>query len=260
MSLTDEVKAHALSVEADLVGVASVDRFEGAPENFNPQTLLPQTKSVISMAIRHLHGVLVPQRELVENYQYQIFGYGWLSHIRLNWVAFEVSRFLEDRGYITLPFPSFCETQNPPGARRRGASISNRHAAVAAGVAEFGWHNLAMTPKFGTKQRYVTVMTSAELEPDPMLEVGLCDYPNCRICVEKCPAGAIHPEEPVTFDLAGKTINMSKLDKPACVRYHHGESPETFLFQPARQFTTFTMGGHCGMCLINCPKGEYKPK
>ena len=56
------------------------------------------------------------------------------------------------------------------GLQGKSAAISNWHSAAAAGVAKFGWNNLAMSPGFGTKQRYVTVMTSAELEPDPMIE------------------------------------------------------------------------------------------
>lgn len=101
MSFTDEVKSLVLELGADLVGVAPIERFEGSPEHFHPQRLLPQTKSVMSIAIRHLNGVLVPQRNMVENFPYQTYGYGWVSNIRLNWVAFEISRFLEDNGHTS---------------------------------------------------------------------------------------------------------------------------------------------------------------
>jgi len=62
----------------------------------------------------------------VEHYPYQTFGYGWLSSIRLNWVAFEVARFLENQGHLTCPYPSFFQGKK--------AAISNRHSAVAAGI------------------------------------------------------------------------------------------------------------------------------
>ncbi len=251
MSLTDQVKSLALELGADLVGIAPIERFAGAPEFYHPQGLLPQTKSVISIAIRHLHGTLIPQKSLVENYPYQIFGYGWLSHIRLNSVAFEVSRFLEDQGYITCPFPSFCQGE--------GTGISNRHTAVAAGLAKFGWHNLAMTPEFGSKQRFVTVLTTAELEPDPMIEEELCDFEACLKCVDACPMEAISPDESVTFEIAGRPIRMAKVDKDKCGACSGGRG-KAFKSIESRLHVTFTGGGYCGMCLIHCPKGVYAPQ
>ena len=248
MSLTDDVKSLALELGADLIGVAPIERFEGAPQLYHPQGLLPQTKSVISIAIRHLHGLLVPQKDWVEHYPYQTYGYGWLSNIRLNWVAFEVARFLEDQGYITCPYPSFFQGKK--------AAISNRHSAVAAGVARFGWNNLAMSPKFGTKQRFVTVMTTAKLEPDPMLENDLCDM--CLKCVDACPVGAISRDEAVEFEIAGYPVRMAKLDKSKCGPCHSGKGPGFETSYPT--FVTFSGGGHCGMCLIHCPKGTYAPQ
>ncbi len=248
MSLTGDVKSLALELGADLVGVAPVERFDGAPELYHPQGLLPQTESVISIAIRHLHGLLVPQKNRVEHYPYQTYGYGWLSNIRLNWVAFEVARFLEDQGYITCPYPSFFQG--------KGAAISNRHSAVAAGIARFGWHNLAMSPRFGTKQRFVTVMTSAELEPDPMIDDDLCDM--CLECVDACPVGAISRDEATEFEIAGRHVRMARLDKGKCGACHSGKGGGFEDSYPT--FVTFSGGGHCGMCLIHCPKGTYAPQ
>ena len=247
MNLTEDLKSKAKKLGADLVGIAPIERFEGAPKLYHPQNLLPQTKSVISIAIRQLHGTLAPQEYWVEHYQYQTYGYGWLSNIRLNWVAFEIGRFLEDKGYLTCPYPSFFQGKK--------AAISNRHSAVAAGIAKFGWNNLAMSPRFGTKQRFVTVMTTAELEPDPMIEDDICD--KCMKCVDACPVGAISRDEPVEFEIAGHPIRMAKVDKGKCGPCHSGKGPGFENSYPT--FVTFSGGGHCGMCLIKCPKGTYKP-
>ena len=248
MSLTSESKSLAMELGADLVGIAPIERFQGAPDFYHPSNLLPQTQSVISMAIRHLHGVLEPQKGWVEHFPYQTYEYGWLSNIRLNWVAFEVARFLEDCGYITCPYPSFFQGKKQ--------AISNRHSAVAAGIATFGWNNLAMSPRFGAKQRFVTVLTTAKLDPDPMIVDDLCD--NCMACVDACPSGALSRDEAVEFEIAGRPVRMAKFDRSKCGPYHSGKEGGFEASYPT--FVTFSGGGHCGMCLVNCPKGTYAPK
>jgi len=243
MSLTEDVKAFAREQGADLVGVAPIERFEGSPDFYHPRTLLPHTRSVVSIAIRHLNGVLVPQKNRVEHYPYQSLGYGWVSNIRLNWIAFELARFLEDRGHITCPFPSFFQGKK--------AGISNRHAAALAGLSRFGWSNLAMTPEYGPRQRFVTVLTAAELEPDPLLEDELCD--GCMKCVKACPVGALSRDEAVEYELAGRPVRMAKLDRGKCGPCHAGQGGGFEGGNPAH--VTFSDGGHCGMCLIHCSKG-----
>ena len=300
-TLTKDVKKRAKDLGADLVGVASIERFEGAPKKFHPLTLLPKAKSIVSVAVRIPHGVLIPQKALVENYQYQIFGYGFLSHIRLNWIIFELARFLEDKGFLSLPFPSFCESQGDSyagetGARpfswqyseegvQKGASISNRHAAVVAGLGELSISNLFLSPQFGAKQRLATLITTAELSQDPLFSGKICD--ECMICEKVCPPGAIDGNESVKYEIAGRKIEVAKLNKQKCSWYHMGFSTKTFgnvelaepetitwdymtkmrkviddnsPLQTARTHSTFTPGGYCAMCLISCPKGEFNPK
>ena len=63
--LTQAVKEKALSMGANLLGIAPMERMEGAPPELHHQRLLPETKSIVSMAYRinnavqklHLRGV-----------------------------------------------------------------------------------------------------------------------------------------------------------------------------------------------------------
>jgi len=54
-------------------------------------------------------------------------------------------------------------------------SISQRHAAVAAGLGEFGWLGIVLTRNSGLGTGFGAILTTAELEPDPM-------YSGPRIC------------------------------------------------------------------------------
>jgi len=282
--LTEKIREYALKIGADEIGFSNIERFSEAPPQYQPLALLPTAKSIICMSIRILKGVQIPQKNLVQNYQYQMFGYGWLSNIRLNNLGFEVARYIEDEGFTSLPFPSFCDSQNPElqpeWARRVKPVISNRHAAVACGIATFGWNNLALTKKYGSRNRFVTIITNAKLEPTPMIEEEYCK--NCGMCVKKCPGKAIAKEASVSFNIGGKKIKIAELKRPTCSWYHDGMATETFGTVPfvrskeptwdevyakrravdmlsPNQFggriIAFTTGGHCGQCLLQCPVG-----
>ena len=58
VKLTEEVKAEALEAGADLVGIASIDRFDNAPEGFHPRGIFSKTQSVIVVACRMVRGAL----------------------------------------------------------------------------------------------------------------------------------------------------------------------------------------------------------
>ena len=99
-------------------------------------------------------------------------------------------------------------------------------------------------------------MTTAELESDPMIEDELCD--RCMKCVDACPVEAFGRDEVVEFEIAGHPVRMAKLDKSKCGPCHSGKGPGFETSYPT--FVTFSGGGHCGMCLIHCPKGTYAPQ
>ena len=90
--LTDEVKQLASSLGADIVGVAPAQRLATTP-GYRPLDLLPNASSVVVIGRRVLRGALGK-------------GYGRsvayvLTHlnIKLNEIAYEVARWLEDQGY-----------------------------------------------------------------------------------------------------------------------------------------------------------------
>ena len=79
--------------------------------------------------------------------------------------------------------------------------VSLRHAAVAAGLGNFGRHNLVIRPRMGSRVVFTAVITNLELSSDPPVTERLCT--DCNICVENCPAHALDEE--------GKTDDMKCL-------------------------------------------------
>jgi NAD-dependent dihydropyrimidine dehydrogenase PreA subunit len=82
--------------------------------------------------------------------------------------------------------------------------VSLRHAAIAAGLGNFGRHNLVIHPQIGSRVVFTAVMTNLDLPSDPPVSERICT--DCNICVENCPAHALDEE--------GKTDDMKCL-KPA---------------------------------------------
>jgi len=183
----NSVKALAFSLGADLVGIAPVERFEEAPIMISPKGHLPSAKSVIVVAVHHPDASIElggePSPHDVGPYNIQ-----GAMNTKLDFISFRIARYLEEGGYDALPIPVTNVWRYRPYkdiSTSFTADLSQRHAAVAAGLGELGWSGLLLTPEFGPRQRITSVITSAPLEPDPMYQgPPLCD--RCGRCIEGC--------------------------------------------------------------------------
>jgi epoxyqueuosine reductase QueG len=66
------------------------------------------------------------------------------------------------------------------------------HAALLAGLGTFGVNNMILTPEYGPRVRFGSILSSADLPPDNILEMQLCNH--CMRCVEMCPSNSINRE------------------------------------------------------------------
>ncbi len=220
-SLTDKVKSLAKDNRMDLVGVASIDRYEHAPEMVHPRAHLPEANAVIAMAIRYPDAMFVNAGAgeaesifSIENYQNKVIGKNLYN------AALRVTRLLEDAGYKTVPMMVSGRWRLHPYKSIKTewcADFSNRHAAVAAGLGEFGLHALCITPQYGMRQRFISVVTEAPLDADPMYSgPSLCD--KCMLCFKSCPVKAIDvkPENLEKVQIGSRTFEYAKVDHWRC--------------------------------------------
>ena len=216
MDLKNEIQKLALEeLDMDLIGVSGVDRLANAPEGHRPTDLLPGAKSVISMATRLSDGVMQAifraHEDGLRHAQciYSTHGYSLIPNLSLKFAAYKMARFLEKKGFISTPLPS-----GPGGG---GAPFSHRHAAVAAGLGEFGWSGILVTPQYGPRVRLVSVLTRAEIEPDSMYPGGtICNRSVCQICLDICPTGAISATRNRSVNMGGKYFQYGWVDFPKC--------------------------------------------
>lgn len=224
-----EAKEFAKSLGADLVGVASMDRFESAPPEMDPRHIFPDAKSAIVLALRIPRGCFRGIEEGTYFAAMNVIGYGGINLVFGPYLLWRLTQFLEDHGYEAVPI-SNVDTRLGPGSGRPVAPgkpapdifVHLRLCAVAAGLGEIGYSKLLLTPQFGPRQRVAgVILTDAPLEPDPLVPPGtVCD--RCKICVEECPAGAISRTETESTRIGEYVYEWGKLDEAKCTLSYAG--------------------------------------
>ncbi|MFC2008726.1 hypothetical protein ACFLUT_01575 [Chloroflexota bacterium] len=77
--------------------------------------------------------------------------------------------------------------------------FSSRYGALAAGHGRLGWSGNLLTPEHGATIILGTVLTSATLEPDPLMEDNPCG--RCKLCTAVCHIGMMNPREPARGEI-----------------------------------------------------------
>ncbi len=218
--LKDELKEYVLAEGADLFGVASEARYAGAPAMLKPAAHLPEAKSVISIAVHHPDACVEWGGEPNPNYPGP-FQIGMIP--KLDTISLRVARFLEKKGYAAVPFGCTFYWRH-----RRYKSVPYDHAGtfshmsafVAAGLGEYGRHGMVMSPEYGPRQRLVSVLTSAELPPDPLYAgESLCD--GCGLCEKHCPGKNYEKDRLlnppyIEFEIEGKLFKYPNINRWRC--------------------------------------------
>jgi ferredoxin len=249
-----QVKAYAKECGADIVGITSMDRFEGLPAHMDPRQICPDAKSMIVMGFRILRGTLRGVEEGTFFTSYSIMGHAGTRWVFQPVTLWRFTKLLEDAGYESMPIPDnfpWCniDKANPdelgqgfidvnpsvygktdgtwsrpvaPDKPAPDVFFQLRLAAYCAGLGEIGYSGMLLTPEFGPRQMFAAVLTDAEFEPDPLHPGGLCD--RCMACVKECPGKAISATETVKVRIAGRDLEWARLDFAKCsVSFHGGD-------------------------------------
>lgn len=232
--LKKDVSAFLYERGADIVGVASTKtwaREDIVAESYRPDSLWTLTKSVIVIGLQ----MLLPVVETTPSVQHRDL-YNACNH-SLDRLAFDVTRWLNRRGFASVPlsrdgYANIHILKNKPGA-----VFSHIFAAYYAGLGFIGINNTILTREYGPRVRFVSVFTEAELPSDDMMKHNLCI--RCGACSELCPANALKISKQ---ELRNENISVARYDKQACTEWarlltHRGCYP-------------------CGICIKVCPVGQ----
>jgi epoxyqueuosine reductase QueG len=238
--LTRLVKVYAEEkLGFDLFGIASATdpEFDRAPTGHKPIEYLPGAQAVISVGLRVIPAVLRTTPSPIYHKHYITINES------LNTGAYNLSRYLESLGYRCIYFPEtdpfpFYQEQRAQGAPTFTPSFSHIAAATAAGLGRRGRVGVLLTPQFGPRQRFNSIITTAPLIPSPKFEKEVClarldNINDCEECIVACrtyQTGALKswPEEDGVDVLKCASNVLDNL---------------------------WTKGLSCGCCIAHCPIG-----
>ena len=178
-----EIKQLARDCGADICGIASLDRFEGAPKNMDPRYIMPEAKSLIVMGFRVMRGSLRGIEEGTFFSNYSAMGYGCLTYNYIPMTVINMCKVIEDEGYEAIPLGHQSDWRgidNDGNERERYSRpveegkpqpdimLHLRICGYLAGLGEIGYSKMLLTPEFGPRLRLGVILTELELEPDPI--------------------------------------------------------------------------------------------
>lgn len=228
--MKNEIKRIAQACMADGVYVAPASRFDPQDNVFR---ILPETKSVICLVFRLLRGMYRGIEEGTTYYQYTTMAVENMEETVMPQAQLRIAQYLEGQGYIALPqrrhqtVMAETDSTNPEVAfdavfrgRTAEPQMDFLEAALRCGAGERGLHGALLTDDFGPMVRYCFVLTDAELEPDEVVALHLCD--GCGACVRGCPGHAISPD--------------GQVDPWQCAVYYNGAAGLRNPFMPPDAF------------------------
>lgn len=234
-SLQDNLERYVKELGADLFGVADLTPARDFVLAQGGEHIVAYPRAV-SFAIRLVDGIvnaLYRHEDPVAIHTYR--GLYNTVNRNLDRISLMIAKQIQAAGFQA--YPVFNIVIN---SRKLMGSISHKLAAHLAGLGWIGKSCLLITPEYGPRIRWGTVLTNAPLTPTASdLTPRQCG--DCRECVDTCPPGAF----------TGVPFNPSE---PRDVR---------FRAHSCKQYTDGrreSLGeGICGLCVYVCPYGRKQP-
>ena len=233
MPLDEDLQNLAMSLGADLYGIADLRPYENEMVEQGGK-LVSGYPFAVSVGLRLLDTIVdqVPNRsERAIRVLYRSHTYDVVNG-RLDVISIALASLLQKEGYRAMPVPASERIDD----ERICAMFSHKMAAHLAGLGWIGKSCLLITPQYGPRVRWTTVMTDY-----PFTRPGIPMDPrggNCEECVKACPTSAFTGR---MFDQ--KEPRATRFDARKCDQYF--KDMEKLGPKPV-----------CGMCVFICPHGR----
>ncbi|MGD0818351.1 MAG: 4Fe-4S double cluster binding domain-containing protein [Methanomassiliicoccales archaeon] len=233
MPLEDELHAMAMSLGADLYGIADLGPYEVEVVRQGGD-LVSGYQFAISVGIRLLDAIVdqIPNRsQRAVRVSYRSHTYNVVND-RLDQISSLLAGRLQKEGFRSMPVPASERIDD----ERICAMFSHKMAAHLAGQGWIGKSCLLVTPQYGPRVRWTTVLTDY-----PFSKAGIPMDPRCGTCEECANACPMHAFTGRMFDQ--EEPREARFEARKCDQYF--KDMEKQAPQPV-----------CGMCVYICPYGR----
>ncbi len=184
---SEHLKALALELGADLVGIAGADVLNAfPPDPLCPQTpdrILPSCRSVIVIVQRIPAGAFRCKNNALVQYM------DMLVLRKMDIVAYDIADRLERDGHASLVLAA--QETDWDMKKASYGRLSTRHLGVEAGLGTLGLEVNILTPEFGPRLYLTGILTELELAPDAPITEQVCIGESCSRCLHSCPGDAV---------------------------------------------------------------------
>jgi epoxyqueuosine reductase QueG len=233
MELMEQIKQLGALHGVDMIGVAGLERVKDKIGDISGRIVQDYPRA-LSIGIRLQNSIvdLLADRESYEHtLQYRTHAYD-LINSRLDHFSSIAASMIQQAGYRAMPLLA----SERIDSQTIHASLSHKLAARLAGFGWIGKNCLLVTPAYGPRVRFTTILTDAPFAENEEIVESKCG--SCTKCREICPAQAIYGRA-----FAEDEPREARLDVKKCDAY----------------FESLSAAGRlkvCGMCLYACPHGR----
>jgi epoxyqueuosine reductase QueG len=230
--LDERVGALAEELGADLYGVADLTPAREALRAWGGEMIVRYPRS-ITVGIRLMDAIVdeLPSNERLALQGYRHHAYDVVNG-RLDALVSRLGSAMQREGHRAMPIAA----SGAADAERLYGAFSHKMGARLAGLGWIGKSCLLVTPEYGPRVRWATVLTEAPLTPAGQPMAVQCGA--CQECVDICPPHAF----------TGRVFDE---DEPRELRYD-AHACERYLQSRANEVGVLV----CGLCLYVCPYGR----
>lgn len=257
MSLTEEIRSYALDLGYSLVGITTAEPFPLYVRALDER--LPDYDWAADSGLR-LRRAARPENRLPGARSIVVAVYDYFRERFPENLTGKVGRLYQSRSYIEPPtrlggarvelMRRFLESKGMQVGRwyTISSGVPDRLAAVRAGLGTIGRNTFFCAPGIGTFVIIHTFIVDAELEYDSPTDGTHCP-PDCRLCIEACPTGAI---------VADCRLNPSRCLTFSHVVNVHGFKNTSPYIDPEIRLKMGSWIHGCDLCQEACPRNREK--